>query len=301
MDEKNVDKAMSIYLRNSIISLCSAKKLDRKIECILYVNFDIEKDFAYAFKKHGIQVKHLAFGNHSMGGHYNWDIVNYRYDVMSDLCDSISDNDRVIIIDSDTICVNPLSSIYKELDCNLLLFDVQHSIDHRDRKAILNNYQRIFGLEANITHYGGEFIGANGRLLKELYDSCKEVIQESMKIQDLDNWNDEHITSIAVNRNMTSHVHNANPYIYRYWTGRGFYLTSTNYIHNAVSIWHVPNEKKYGFLRINKYYMKHDQFPELMKMAKILGFPRAKRPFSLRFYIARIVNKIQTSKSTLKS
>ncbi len=293
MDEKNVDKAMSIYLKNSVVSLCSAKNHNRDIECLLYVNFDIGDYFTEIFKKNDIKIRRLAFGKHSMGTNYNWDIVNYRYDVMRDLIANISVDDRAIIIDTDTICVASLTSVYNEIDSNLLLFDVQHSIDHIDRKAILDNYQRIYRRPANVTHYGGEFIGANGLLLKELYQSCNQVINDANNIPDLLRWNDEHITSIAVNKEMSGSVHNANQYIYRYWTGRGFYLASTNYIFNPVSIWHVPNEKKYGFIKIFDYFMEHNRFPELIYIAKQFGFPKAKRPFSFRFYLGRTLNRIK--------
>ncbi len=295
MDEKNVDKAMNIYLKNAIVSLCSVKIHNPEIECLLYVNFNVEKSIHDLLYRFGIKIILLDFGDHSIGDQYNWNIVNYRYDVMRNLCNFINDSDRIIMLDTDTICINKLTAVYKEIGSHLLMYDVQHSLDHKDREAIINNYKKLYGCDSIITHYGGEFIGANGLLLKKLYQACCKVIKDSNDITGLTNWNDEHITSIAINNDLIYNVRNANAYINRYWTGRGFYLTSTNYISNPVSIWHIPNEKRYGFLIIYKYFLKHADFPKVGRMAKIFGFHRAKRPFSIKFYSSRTINRILSS------
>ena len=162
---------------------------------------------------------------------------------------------------------------------------------YEERQNILLNYSQIYGEESNLIHYGGEFICTRVRILKKLYDSCLAVIRESNRFSDLRNFNDEHITSIAVYRDMKEKAHHAGAYISRYWTGR-LYLASTNWKNNAVPLWHLPVEKQTGICKVYRHYRKHGAFPDREKMARIFGLPRAERPDLLCYLFRKAVRKV---------
>ena len=81
-------------------------------------------------------------------------------------------------------------------------------------------------------------------------------------------FGDEFIIRIAADRNRNI-VRNAGGYIFRYWT-QNFYLTSTNYKYNAVSILHCPAEKGRGALKLFNSIEKHNCVPNNRKVWKIL-------------------------------
>ena len=102
---------------------------------------------------------------------------------------------------------------------------------------------------------------------------------------------DETIWSVAAALT-DAKVINAAPYIFRFWTGKVFYLVSNVTESNPVCIWHVPNEKETGFIRLYIYYIKNKEFPSADRVAHIFGITKAKRPFSLSDLLFRIKRKI---------
>lgn len=159
----------------------------------------MEEFFNKLFNDNGIEIIYLEFGKYSITETFDWSIVNYRYDVLNYMCKKMDGNDKLIFLDTDTICVLKLDYLFEELDENLLLYDVQHTKDHIDRKNIINNYTKIYGgKKCNLIHYGEEFIGTNKSNLEKLLRACINVIDKSKNQNGLINFNDEHITSIAV-------------------------------------------------------------------------------------------------------
>ena len=282
MDEHNVNEAMEIYLKNAFVSLTSVKSNNTDIECILFMNFKCNNHYVNKFNDNGIKLEYLEYGKHIIADGFAWSIVQYRYDILEYMSKIMLDEDQLLMLDTDTICTGSLNNLFEEAKYNILLFDVQHDCQHPDRKNIIDNYYKIYGEEDRyLIHYGGEIIVGNGILIRKLYECCLDVINASEKIEKnikLINWNDEHITSIAVHRFLRGSVNNANAYIYRYWTGNNFYLISSNYKNNAVCIWHVPNEKSNGFIYIYIFFNKYHRFPSVGKLIKIFGITKSKRP-----------------------
>lgn len=295
--EDNVDKAMELYIKNSFVSLTSIKKNNPEYECLLFINFEMPKIFINQFKKQKIKLVYLEFGRHLISDCYNWSIVQYRYDVLEYMISYMKDNDEMLMLDTDTICVNNLDNLFIEAKYNLLLFDVQHDCKQRDRKNIIDNYYKIYGDENKyLIHYGGEFIAGNKENIIKLYNECLVVMKDAKNCKDyLENWNDEHITSIAVHRILRDVVSGANAYLFRYWTDYIFYLVSTNYKNNPVYIYHIPNEKMVGFIWLYEYLIKNNDLPSKKTLWKLFGFTSAKRKlnfYTIRYYIIRGKTKI---------
>ena len=171
---------------------------------------------------------------------------------------------------------------------SVLLYGVGHTLHHHDRVLIRNDYRSLYpNRHENIVHYGGEFVCAGKMYLQQFVKICIQVYN-TMRDSGFavsKRTGDETILSIAAAR-MDS-VINAAPYLYRFWTEE-FYLISTVTVYNPVAVWHIPNEKKTGFLRMYDYYEKHGAFPSVEKAAQIFGIVKAKRPWN-RYTLA---NKI---------
>ena len=276
----NVEKAMDIYLKNSFVCLKSVKINNPTVHCILVVDYDLSDHWKKQFQSSDIEIAKVAFGGFQISDEFDWGIVQYRYDVMQYLCQRMENSDNVIMLDTDVICVGDLNPVFEEITYRVCLYDVQHSKEAKDRKYILDNYLKIYPdkKHCELIHYGGEFIGASGKYLKALFEASKEVMQLSNSVNGLENFNDEHITSIAIYNNWDKiPVNNANAYIFRYWTNPGMYLVSTNYIYNPVVLWHLPFEKNRGFLFVYKYLTNKNEMPSKVYLARLFGFPKAVR------------------------
>jgi lipopolysaccharide biosynthesis glycosyltransferase len=288
----NISDAMLIYLKNSFVSLYSIKKNNPEILPILCSDLDIKQEYPdlyNQFIEKNIQIINVAFGNLDIVSQSDWSICNYRYDVMKYLINNLNSEDIVIMLDTDVICVSSLADLFEDLESDLFLYDVNHRRNNKDRKKIIDNYYRIYGKYSNLIHYGGEFICGKISVIQELYNACIKVIEESNSFNDLINFNDEHITSIAVANFLKDKVHNSECYIYRYWTDK-FYLASTNYLFNAVSLWHLPAEKNLGMLWMYNYIIKHNKLPNIQIMARMCRFPKPKKAIYLR--IIRRIKRI---------
>ena len=291
----DVDKGMELYLKNSYVCLKSVKLNNPEVKCILYMSFQLPSEWENRFIQIGVEIRYIEFGGYKIGEECNWGIVQFRYDVMKHLCDTLDDDDKVIMLDTDVVCVGSLEQAFSELDDRMCLYDVQHNLELIDRKNIIDNYQAIYSNSDsyNLIHYGGEFIGGNGKLLRKLFAKSVEVMEASSKCDSLKNFNDEHITSIALDiMNDEIRVNNANAYLCRYWTCKCFYLASTNYKFNPVVLWHFPADKDRGMLYMYKYLITNDKMQSIKKMAAAFGLPEAKRSHNFMNYMIQIKRKM---------
>ena len=189
------------------------------------------------------------------------------------------------MIDTDTYTVGNYNDIINECKDGVLLLNIQHKLSHEHRNIINIGYKECYGEERNISHLGGEFIAGNSRSLKSLLNELEKIYDLAItKVDKCPKWfHDEFMLSVAAS-NMKDKIIEAGPYIYRYWTKSSFYLVSTNYKNNAVDIWHLPQEKERGMLKLFDYYCKNHYFPSNYQCAKIFEFP-AIRPSYLNEYV----------------
>lgn len=140
---------------------------------------------------------------------------------------------------------------------------------------------------------GGEFIGLNYDDLQLVFTESVNVMKKAANVPNLANFNDEHITSIAVNNLYGKiKVNNANAYLYRFWTDDSFYLCSTCWKFNPVALFHIPSEKSDGFIVLFNYFIKKDQLPSREMIAKIMGFPKASRTNRVRRFVMKVKKKV---------
>jgi len=176
------------------------------------------------------------------------------------------------MLDADTYCQSSLDDLFKETKYNIMLMDIQHRLTIPNYKKTYEEYQKFTSNTDYPTNYGGEFWAGNKELLKIYIDKAESVYHKIIDSNFVQNFGDEFITCIVANE-MRDKIKNANAYIFRFWTARSFYLISTNYVYNPISILHLPCEKNRAMLVLFKYYIKNNKFPEQKKIISLLCLP----------------------------
>lgn len=284
-------KTVDIYMKNIYVSLKSAKLHNPQDEVALVTNSDIPPFYRELFAKNDIQLIVIPFEDFVMPAKFVWALAFFKLCALKYVVENL-EYEKYLIIDADTVTVASYNELWQECEYGLMLYNVGHSIGHRERQFIIRDYEKLYPTEKrNIIHYGGEFIAGTREILKSFIGNAegvyKKISESDYNIAD--NIGDETITSIVA-----THMKNvvpAHPYICRYWTGR-FYLVSTNHKYNPVVIWHIPNEKENGFLKIFDYLLKKNRLPSNEKMAQILGLPNTKRIFYGCYVIKAGIKKI---------
>lgn len=96
------------------------------------------------------------------------------------------------MLDTDTVCVQNLDEIFEEAKTGLILYATHHGYKQKIRQQMLQNYQKMYGIERkNLVHYGGEFLAGSKAVLSELLDDCSKAITKARETQGLHPWADE--------------------------------------------------------------------------------------------------------------
>ena len=290
---QNVDSAMNVYLENALVSLASAKQTTPDAVCILNCNFEIPERYQKAAEAAGVEIHQVPYGKYKSNEDFPWAITQYKFDSMEHAIDLMQEEDCLLMLDTDTVCVQNLDEIFEEAKTGLILYATHHWYEQKIRQQMLQNYQKMYGTErTNLVHYGGEFLAGSKAVLSELLDDCSKVITKARETQGLHPWADEEAFSIAVAEFWNKKIYPANAYIYRFWTNE-FYLVTTNYYYDPLRIWHLPAEKNYGMMLLYEYFEKNHRFPSMKQMAKMVGMPGTKyKKWNLYRLKMRIRNKL---------
>lgn len=294
---KGDDAKLSIYMKNIVVSLVSAKKQNPGDEVMLIANAEPNKEYADILKDNGIKITIVSYDEFQMPKEFPWALAFYKLCALKYVVEK-TDYERVLLIDSDTISFHSYESLWKESDYGILLYNINHDFAHEHRGIQKQVYKDLYEDEDyNLVHYGGEFIAGTKDRLMKLVDECEEVYnrikEKEFKVNE--EIGDELILSVAAIhlKNKGIPIYEGGAYIFRYWTNQ-FYLVCTNTIHNPVCIWHLPVEKDRGFLYIYNYYIKKHTFPCPERAAQILGIVEAKRPGGFLSFYTRVLRLLST-------
>jgi|GEM_PF-741103 len=277
------------YLMNSYASLYSAKQSNLDIDCCLITNVDLSINWRKRFENARIRVIKIDFNIFRLSDDFKWALAFFKLCAIKYACDELN-YDKYLLIDTDTIVNETLEDLFDEIenDSDIMLYDIGHILTHKDRQIIINNYENVNGIRANIRHFGGEFICGAKEGLKIFMSQCLSNFEIAMKSNKLDKTTgDEYIISATAYNFSGGNILSAEPYIYRYWTG-SFYLVSTNWLYNGRAIWHFPNEKESGMIRMYFRYMKGNRSISRIEIAKIFGLPKNKLMIIKNNFVRRI-------------
>lgn len=259
------NNAYETYLKNLCVSLISAKKSTPDMDVALVTNLKIPTEYEKLLFKNNVLIFIEPFDSFVFENDYLWCLAFYKLCALEKMVTKYS-YDNYIYTDADVFVQKSLDKVFLELKDHILLYDINHGLYVRDYEIIVSEFNN-FGIDSYITHYGGEFFGASHENAKLFVKQCKSIFDEMKGKNFVTTKGDEFITSIAAHR-MRDIVKNAGAYIYRFWTG-DFYLVSTCYKYNEIAILHLPNEKADGILRLYDIFVKKGAFPKKEKIHKI--------------------------------
>lgn len=287
------------YLKNIFVTLTSAKLHNKEDDVVLYVNEPISDEWSRRLYEQGVEVKVCPFDTFVISKEYIWALAYYKLCVLNAVVaknKETKEYDHILLMDTDTFTTRSYDELWKEADFGVLMYQVGHSFNHSDRQIIRADYEKFYPTESKekaIIHFGGEFVAGNQKDLEIFVDTCKKVFEKMTSNSETkmhERAGDETIWSVAAALTSIPVIH-AGAYIYRFWTG-DFYLTSTVTVSNPVCIWHIPNEKEAGFIRLYDYYRKNKHFPSVEKSSRIFGILKAKRPKDLGCFMFKVKRKL---------
>ena len=284
----NVTKnVLNIYLKNLCVSLISAKRATPNIDVALVCNIKIPDEYEELLAKNDVIIYNESFDSFVFNDDYIWCLAFYKLCALEKMVNKY-DYDNYIYADADVFVQNSLDNVFLELKDNILLYDINHGLAVRDYMIIVEEFKR-FGIDSYITHYGGEFFGANRENAKEFISNCKLIYDEMRNKDFITTKGDEFIISIAAYK-MRNIVKNAGAYIFRFWTG-AFYLVSTSFKYNGIAILHLPSEKQKGILKLYDFFVRNNAFPAKQKIYKICHLTHKPKKYEILSKIRKVLKK----------
>ena len=279
------------YLKNICVSLISAKRTTADVDVALVCNVDVPEEYDTILKNNGVLIFKESFDSFLFKNNYPWCLAFYKLCALGKMIDK--GYDYYVYTDADVYVQSSLENVFEELQDNILLYDINHGLGVKDYRIIGDEFVN-FGVSKYTTHYGGEFFGASRDNAKDFLSECFSVYEEMLKKDFVTTKGDEFILSVAASR-MKTKIKNAGAYIFRFWTGR-FYLVSTCYKYNEVSILHLPDEKEKGMLRLYNYFLKKQSFPKKEKVHKICHLSRKSKTVLIKSFLLKISGRNLKSK-----
>lgn len=289
ISEISEDTKIKIYIENAYVALTSAKINNPKDRVIFVTDREPDEKLKKEFEKAGIENVIIPFDSFLMPDDFVWAKAFYKLCALYHISYEQS-YDNILLLDTDTYSALSFEDLWMECNQGILLYEVGHVYKHRDREIIYKDYKKLYNDDRNPIHYGGELVAGNQKDVKNFMSYCMDVYEDMKKdgFRGEKNAGDETILSIAAMK--MQRIFPANPYLFRFWTGE-FYLASTIYQANPVCIWHLPNEKDMGMRYLYRYYKRKQKFPSRNKVARVVGLPRAVRPFRWSYIFLRLRRK----------
>ena len=287
-----------MYLKNILTALASAKIHNPDADVVLSVNTDIGDAWTKRFESAGVTVRRMDFDTFVVPKEFPWSLAFFKICVLNTWVLEGA-HDHYLVLDADTFTTGSYEDLWKEADLGVVLYPLGHTFSHRDRDVIRRDFAKLYPEESKrlpITHYGGEFVCGSKNDMVVFMDECTEIFEriasKGFKVEE--KVGDEDIWSIAAALLSGSlNVIAATPYVFRFWTTDIFYLVSTCTVSNPVCVWHLPQEKETGLIRLYEYYCKNKAFPSPEKSAKMLGIVKAKRPFNFYTFSNEVNGKLR--------
>lgn len=276
---KKSNRLFETYLKCAFVSLFSAKEKNPNCNVALVTNIDKDSNELILFKKVNIEIVNLKFDSFLFDRQYKWAAAFYKLCVLKHILNNF-DYENIVLIDLDTVSIDNYDSILLETKSNILAYDINEGLNNPNYCKFINE-ANSFGVDGYITHYGGEFLAGNKRLMQKFIDKAFSIYKKMINDNFVTTFGDEFISCIALDE-MKEHVKNASPYIYRFWTGTN-YLSTTQLTFDPFIILHVPAEKENGLIKIFKYIIKHRKMPSFNRGVRLLKLDC--RPYRVRFLL----------------
>lgn len=260
---------INLYLKNATVALFSAKYYNPACTVALVTNLDsqdIPVSFRILFEKQNIQIIQIPFDRFIFGRNYPWFVAFFKLCALSYMVER--EFTHFCFLDTDVYIQHSFDAIWKESEHFILLYDINHGLNTLHYQQIIEEFQSFLHTSAFPTHFGGEFFASSKYLTNKFLEQAQIIYQQMKKTNFRTTKGDEFITSLVAWK-LKLFVKNAGAYVFRFWSGWNFHLTSTCYKYNPVIVLHLPCEKERGMLKLYSQYISRNRFPTSDKVHKI--------------------------------
>lgn len=257
---ENINKSnqfRDIYYKNCIVSLFSAKKNNPYADVGLITNYPVPDEYKNILIKNGIKIFLEDYNEFCFDDRMPWSLAFYKLCALKKALRY--QYDFYLMLDTDTYVQNSLEDMWNECTDNILLYDINQRFNSPNYQGFNKEISSFLGKEQYVISYGGEFIAGSKQLLCKFINSLEKYYNKMQNEHFQTSYGDEFLTRLAALENKQI-IKNASGYVFRYWTG-AYYLVSTNFYTDAVSVLHVPREKELGMLKAYKYIISHEKLP----------------------------------------
>lgn len=271
--EKTKVNKDDMYIKNAIISLISYKLKNYDDDVMLITNFKLDDNYNQILLNNKIKAIQINFDNFIFEKNLRYSLSYFKLCAFNYILKNFNYN-NYIQVDCDTLCMNNLSNIWKEVNFNLLALEIPYSLNSK-QTYVYKEFENIFGYQYYFQYYGSEFIACNRENGLKLISKCEDIYKIMIDKKERSQAGDEFVWNCAI-VNCDISIKNANPYIMRIFTIRPYIVNSDYYL---MDILHAPLEKNCSFLKIYKHYINKGKLYSNHKIYKLLGLKKFNRPF----------------------
>ena len=264
---------LAMYYRCMVVCYASLRRLYPAAQLSLFTNRELPEPFHGQLKSLAVNtvictsrfVDDTAFKNGFPGCLYTLDVIEY-------LSKQQNDFNTLILLDSDCVVRYRLDGLLDKLqggsECMYAYlpgYPVNMVANGQSRASLTLALSYFTGemIATPIELYGGEFYALSVTSLPKLAARI-DGFWLWMKAGGIkkfgDNLTEEHAMSV-VRAQYGDNVQGASGLIKRIWTASVF--STVNGSESAIPIWHLPSEKKKGFVKLYQYWLTHKGYAKL--------------------------------------
>ena len=264
---------LNMYYRCMVVCYASLRRIYAEATLSLFTNRELPEPFYGQLKLLGVNtvyctsryVDDTAFKNGFPGCLYTLDVIEY-------LSKQQCDFSKLILLDSDCVVRNRLDGMLDALESEE---DASYAYEPGYPVNMVANGQSRATLTLALSYfsgqmvmnpiplYGGEFYALNTKTLPGLAAHI-DSFWTWMKTEGIktfgDDLTEEHVMSVALAQ-YGGKVHDASGLVKRIWTASVFSTVDDS--ESAIPVWHLPSEKKKGFVKLYQYWMAQDGYGKL--------------------------------------
>lgn len=235
------------------------------------------------FYDNNIEIINIDLTNKTPKNWFNaWRNQFYIFDILQYVALNLNDHDNVIILDSDCLIMKNLDNVFEKIrKSKCIAYEIKYPFDYKingiTRKDMKEIYNDVYKENIEeISYYGGEFIGVTiptAKLIIEEYKTLWDKNYEFYK-KGKNKLNEEaHFLSVIYTK-LNLNNNKASEFIKRMWTSNTFSNVEDD--DKNLYIWHLPAEKKTGFIYFYKYIsLDRINKENLNKISsKLMGVPK---------------------------
>lgn len=265
---------LNMYYQCMVVCYASLRRLYPEAQLSLFTNRELPQPYTGQLRSLAVNtvlcasryVDDPAFKNGFPGCLYTLDVIEHL------ALHQHSDFSSLILLDSDCIVRYRLDGMLDKLESeeeSIYAYEPGYPVNMvangQSRASLTLALSYLSGqmIAPPMPLYGGEFYGLSAKALPKLAMRI-EVFWEWMKAEGTktfgDNLTEEHVMSVVLAQS-GGNVHSASRLIKRIWTASVF--STVDGSESKIPIWHLPSEKKKGFVKLYQYWLDHNGYAEL--------------------------------------